>query len=126
MHYWYSPTVIIDQCSEGSELEGKFLPDWYGAVGTELRFWQGRILMLEMLLYFARNIPHNSSISRRIATWCNVMSVSHIVLQEDLLLTMVFLKAPGSGCILTYYPSSSLLRSHFAMQRARALDLDTD
>ena len=90
MHYWYSPTVIIDQFTEDSELEGKFFPDWYGAVGTELRFWQGRILMLEMLLYFVQNVPHNLPISRRVASWCNAMSVSRIILQGELLFTMAF------------------------------------
>ncbi len=88
MHYWYSPTVIIDQCTEDSGSESNLLPDWHGAVRAELRFWQSRILMLEMLLYFAQNVPHNSQASRRVASWCDAMSVSCIVFQvEDLLMS---------------------------------------
>ena len=77
LSYWHSPTVIIDQFTEGSL--SKHSPDWLEFVKTELKFWQSRILMLEMMLYFVQTIPHNSKISRKVASWCNAMSVSRII-----------------------------------------------
>ena len=74
MSYWHSPTVIIDQFTEDSL--SKHSPNWLEVVKTELKFWQSRILMLEMMLYFVQTIPHNSGISRKVTSWCNAMSVS--------------------------------------------------
>ncbi|KAF9476932.1 hypothetical protein BDN70DRAFT_896939 [Pholiota conissans] len=72
MHYWQSPGVVIDKY-EG-DLRDKHAPDWLKTVQTERRFWQCRTLMLEMMLYFVRNIPHNSRVSRRVSSWCGAMS----------------------------------------------------
>ena len=76
MYYWQSPTVIIDQYTADSH--DKLSPEWLETVQTERRFWQSRTLMLEMLLYFARNIPQNSRVSKRVKSWCSAMSVSNI------------------------------------------------
>ncbi|KAF9470885.1 hypothetical protein BDN70DRAFT_901765 [Pholiota conissans] len=72
MHYWQSPTVIIDKYTWNSH--GSHSPDWLQTVQTERWFWQSRILMLEMMLYFARNIHHNSRVARRVSSWCSAMS----------------------------------------------------
>ena len=77
MYYWQSPTVVIDQYT-GDSLD-KLSPEWLETVQTERRFWQSRILMLEMMLYFVRKIPHNSRVSTRVRSWCSAMSVSNIL-----------------------------------------------
>jgi len=76
MYYWHSPTVVIDQYS--GDYRDELSPEWLETVQTECRFWQNRTLMLEMMLYFVRNIPHNSGVSRRVTSWCGAMSVSNI------------------------------------------------
>ena len=76
MHYWHSPTVVIDQYMGDSR--DRLSPQWLETVQTECRFWQSRTLMLEMMLYFVRNIPHNSRVSTRVKSWCSAMSVSNI------------------------------------------------
>lgn len=82
MHYWNSPTIIIDQYTK--KYCGELLsPGWFKTVQTELHFWQNRILMLEMMLYFVRNIPHNCSVSRHVTSWCYAMSVSYILYQVE-------------------------------------------
>ncbi|KAF9475261.1 hypothetical protein BDN70DRAFT_936028 [Pholiota conissans] len=73
MYYWHGPTIIIDECIGKSD--GRPSPDWLETVQTERRFWQGRMLMLEMLLYFVGNIPHNSKASSRVTSWCGAMSL---------------------------------------------------
>ena len=117
MHYWLSPTVVIDQCTE--ESSNLLLPSWLETVGKKLQFWQSRILVLEMMLYFGRNIPHNSQVSKRVATWCSAMSVSYILLQGEQPLR-IHLQVPLSNGLglLSYYPSSALLQSHLAMEYA--------
>lgn len=77
MHYWHSPTVVIDQYMGDSRDEHS--PQWLETVQTERRFWQSRTLMLEMMLYFVRNIPHNSRVSTRVMFWCSAMSVGNIL-----------------------------------------------
>lgn len=76
MYYWQSPTVVIDQYTGDSR--DKHSPEWLETVQPECRFWQNRTLMLEMMLYFVQNIPHNSRVSARVASWCSAMSVSNI------------------------------------------------
>lgn len=76
MHYWHSPAVIIDQYTEDNL--DNLSPNWLETVRTNRRFWQNRILMLEMMLYFVRNIPQNSRLLRQVTAWCNAMSVSFI------------------------------------------------
>jgi hypothetical protein len=76
MYYWHSPTVVIDQYTGDSPHE--LSPEWLKTVQKECRFWQSRTLMLEMMLYFARNIPHNSRVLTRVSSWCSAMSVSNI------------------------------------------------
>ena len=61
MHYWHSPTVVIDQYMGDSH--NRLSPQWLKTVQTECKFWQSHTLMLEMMLYFVRNIPHNSRVS---------------------------------------------------------------
>ena len=77
MFYWHSPTVVIDQYTGDSR--DKLSPEWLETVQTERRFWQSRTLMLEMMRYFVRNIPHNSRVSTRVRSWCSAMSVSKIL-----------------------------------------------
>jgi hypothetical protein len=77
MYYWQSPTVVIDKYIAGSR--DKLSPEWLETVQTERRFWQSRTLMLEMMLYFAQNIPQNSRVSKRVKSWCSAMSVSNII-----------------------------------------------
>lgn len=77
MYYWHSPTVIIDQYM-GDSRDG-LSPKWLETVQNECRFWQSRTLMLEMMLCFVRNIPHNSRVSTRVRSWCSAMSVSNIL-----------------------------------------------
>ncbi|KIJ95722.1 hypothetical protein K443DRAFT_320540 [Laccaria amethystina LaAM-08-1] len=74
MHYWQSPTVVIDQHTADSR--DKLSPEWLETVRTERRFWQSRTVMLEMMLYFARNIPQNSRASKRVNSWCRAMSTT--------------------------------------------------
>lgn len=76
MYYWRSPAVIIDQYTGASDGRSQLLPNWINTVQTECRFWQSRILMLEMLLYFAHFIPHNSGVAKQVYSWCHAMSVS--------------------------------------------------
>ena len=76
MYYWQSPTVVIDQYTADSR--DKLSPEWLVTVQTERRFWQSRTLMLEMMLYFTRNIPQNPRVSKRVNSWCSAMSVSNI------------------------------------------------
>lgn len=80
MYYWHSPTVVIDQYT--GDPRDKHSPQWLETVQTERRFWQSRTLMLEMMLYFARKIAHNSRVSTRVISWCKAMSVSNIVRAE--------------------------------------------
>lgn len=75
MHYWHSPTIIIDQYTEEYCVK-PLLPGWLKSVQTELHFWQNRVLMLEMMLYFVRNIPDNSLVLKHVTSWCYAMSVS--------------------------------------------------
>lgn len=77
MHYWQSPTMIIDQYAGAPQ--GQLSPGWLKTVHTECRFWQSRTLMLEIILYSARNISHNSRVSKRALSWCSAMSVSNIL-----------------------------------------------
>jgi hypothetical protein len=77
MHYWHSPTVVIDQYM-GDSCD-RLSPQWLKTVQTERRFWQSRTLMLEMMLYFVRNVPHNSRVSTQVGSWCSAMSVSKIL-----------------------------------------------
>jgi hypothetical protein len=76
MYYWQSPTVVIDKYT--ADARDKLSPEWLETVQTERRFWQSRTVMLEMMLYFARNIPQNSRVSKRVNSWCSAMSVSNI------------------------------------------------
>jgi hypothetical protein len=80
MHYWHSPTVVIDQYTGDSR--DRLSPQWLKTVQTVCRFWQSRTLMLEMMLYFVQNIPHNSRVSTRVRSWCSAMSVSNIFLSR--------------------------------------------
>jgi hypothetical protein len=75
MHYWHSPTMVIDQYTGDRD---KLSPEWLEIVQTERRLWESRPVMLEMMLYFVRNIPHNSRVSTRVTSWCRAMSVSNI------------------------------------------------
>lgn len=77
MYYWHSPIVVIDQYTGYSD--DKHAPEWLETTQTERRFWQCRTVMLEMMLYFVRNIPHNSRVRRRVTIWCRAMSVSNII-----------------------------------------------
>ena len=77
MYYWHSPTMVIDRYTGDSH--DKFSPEWLETVQTERRFWQSCTLMLEMMLFFVRNIPHNSSVWKRVTSWCRAMSVSNIL-----------------------------------------------
>ena len=52
--------MVIDRYTGDSH--DKFSPEWLETVQTERRFWQSHTLMLEMMLFFVRNIPHNSSV----------------------------------------------------------------
>jgi len=74
--YWQSPTVVIDQYMADSH--DKRSLEWLETVQTERRFRQSHTLMWEMILYFARNIPQNSRVLKRVNSWCSAMSVSHI------------------------------------------------
>jgi hypothetical protein len=76
MYYWQSPTLVIDQY-RGNPCDCPS-PEWLVTVQTECRFWQNRVLMLEMMLYFVRNIPHNVRVWRKVTSWCRAMSVSNI------------------------------------------------
>ena len=69
--------MVIDRYTGDSH--DKFSPEWLETVQTERRFWQSRTLMLEMMLFFVRNIPHNSSVWKRVTSWCRAMSVSNIL-----------------------------------------------
>ncbi|KJA12629.1 hypothetical protein HYPSUDRAFT_152316, partial [Hypholoma sublateritium FD-334 SS-4] len=72
MHYWQSPTIIIDQYTR--DPQDQHSPEWLKTVQTECRFWQSRTLMLEIIRYFAENVPHNARVSKRAKSWCNAMS----------------------------------------------------
>ncbi|KIK08585.1 hypothetical protein K443DRAFT_1248 [Laccaria amethystina LaAM-08-1] len=76
MYYWQSPTVVVGQYTADSH--DKLSLEWLETVQTERRFWQSRTLMLEMLLYFARNIPQNSRVSKRVKSWCSAMSIQGV------------------------------------------------
>ena len=77
MYYCQSPTVVIDQYTGASRV--KLSPEWLETMQIERRFWQSRTLMLEMMFYFVRKIPHNTKVSTRVRSWCSAMSVSNIL-----------------------------------------------
>ncbi|KAF9474539.1 hypothetical protein BDN70DRAFT_310420 [Pholiota conissans] len=54
MHYWHSPTMVIDKYT--GDFPSIHSPDWLETVQTVRQFWQSRTLMLEMMLYFVRNV----------------------------------------------------------------------
>lgn len=74
MHYWHSPTIVIDEYI--GDPHGELSPEWLETVQPECRFWQSRTVMLEMMLYFVQTIPHNSSVLKRVADWCSAMTVN--------------------------------------------------
>lgn len=92
MHYWQSPTVIIDRYT--GELHNQLHPEWLRTVQTECRFWQNRTLMLDMMGYFASNIADNFSVSRRALSWCSAMSVSIILFDQGYCQLIRKLKIP--------------------------------
>ena len=106
MHYWHSPTVVVDQYTGDSR--DKYSPQWLETVQTERRFWQGRTLMLEMMLFFVRNIPHNSRVSTRVMSWCSAMSVGDIFCAVRATAYKVF-----EDTCMAAYPSSGI---HLATQ----------
>ena len=50
MHYWHSPTVVIDQYM--GDPCNRLSPQWLKTAETEHWFWQSHTLMLEMMLNF--------------------------------------------------------------------------
>jgi len=102
MYYWHSPTVVIDQYT--GDPGDKHSPRWLETVQAEHRFWQRRTLMLEMMLYFVRSIPHNARVSTRVMSWCSAMSVSNILQ----IVRVTTYEAFEDTCMAAY-PSSALL-----------------
>lgn len=78
MHYWRSPTIVVDQYI--GDPHDELSPEWLETVQTECRFWQSRTIMLEMMLYFVQTIPQNFIVSRRAMDWCSAMTVSSSIL----------------------------------------------
>jgi hypothetical protein len=114
MHYWHSPTVVIDQYI-GDSCD-RLSPQWLKTVQVEHRFWQSRILMLEMMLYFVGNIPHNSRASTRVRSWCRAMSVSGLAsLGRE---CNTYRHSAFEDTRMVSYPSSALLGSHLTMPYA--------
>ena len=105
MHYWHSPTVVIDQYMGDSH--NQLSPQWLNTVRTECKFWQSRTLMLEMMLYFVRNIPHNSRVSTRVTSWCSAMSVSNLLWAGRVTLTSIRRYLHGVLSVLSLIPIAS-------------------
>ncbi|KAF8951654.1 hypothetical protein BDZ97DRAFT_1931961 [Flammula alnicola] len=127
MYYWQSPTVIIDQY-RGNPCDSPS-PEWLVTVQTERRFWQSRVLMLEMMLYFVRNIPHNARVSKKVWSWCRAMSVSNIFSAGRATTLTRHLKMPASRTSISVRPqpyfdpiSPRNTRSH----KPRTSDLSTE
>ena len=110
MHYWQSPTVVIDQYTGDSH--NRLSPQWLKTVQTECKFWQSRTLMLEMMLYFVRSIPHNSRVSTRVRSWCSAMSVSNLLWAGRVTLTSIrrYLHGVLSVLSLILIPSRNTIR----------------
>ena len=111
MHYWHSPTIVIDQYM-GDSCD-RLSPQWLKTVQTERRFWQSRTLMLEMMLYFVRNAPHNSRVSMRVRSWCSAMSVSRILWAGRVTLTLCILE---DTCMVSYLSLAFLTMQYTSPQ----------
>jgi hypothetical protein len=110
MHYWHSPTVVIDRYM-GDSCE-RLSPQWLKTVQTERQFWQSRTLMLEMMLYFVRNIPDNSGVSTRVRSWCSAMSVSRLITSPEQGESNTYKHSAFEDTRMVSYPSSASFRSH--------------
>lgn len=69
-----SPVITIDKYN-GLVTDGE-APHWIETVGKELKFWQRRCLMVEMMLHFAQGFPQSTRVRGRVRSWCRAVSVS--------------------------------------------------
>ncbi|KJA15032.1 hypothetical protein HYPSUDRAFT_59039 [Hypholoma sublateritium FD-334 SS-4] len=71
-YYVPSPIIVIDRFI-GNE-DDDHAPEWVQCQRLERRFWQQRSLMLDLLLYFAADLPENSLLCSKVETWCKTVS----------------------------------------------------
>ncbi|PPQ81598.1 hypothetical protein CVT26_013573 [Gymnopilus dilepis] len=71
--YQHSPMVTIDTYTGMST--DRQAPHWIGTVGNELKFWQQRCLMIELLLHFLDAFPQCSRVPHKVQAWCQGVSV---------------------------------------------------
>ena len=76
-YYIHSPVVVIDRFI--GEDDDVHAPEWIQSRRLERRFWQQRSVMLDLLLYFAADLPENHELNSRVETWCKAVSVSNVL-----------------------------------------------
>ncbi len=76
-YYIPSPIVVIDKYI--GEEDDVYAPEWLQSQRLERRFWQQRSLMLDLLLYFAFDLPENHRVRPSVEKWCRAVSVSHLL-----------------------------------------------
>jgi len=123
LYYWQSPTVVIDQYTADSH--DKLSLEWLVTVQTEHRFWQSHTLMLEMMLYFTRNIPQNSRVSKQVNSWCSTMSVSNISWARSVYTYGTFEDDPNR-CVTWNWLLASHLDLQHASHKPQASDLSSE
>lgn len=72
IYFWRSQSVVVSTFT--GESEDKTAPDWLQLVTSEIRFWQRRSLMVDMMLYFSE-LPQNERVSICVKDWCKAISV---------------------------------------------------
>ena len=80
-YYVHCPTVIIDRFIGDEDDEDT--PEWLRSQRLERRFWQQRSLMLDLLLYFAADLPENRQLHSSVENWCKAVSVSTLLHLQD-------------------------------------------
>ena len=85
VYYIHSPVVVIDRFI-GDE-DDIHAPEWLRTQRLERRFWQQRSLMLDLLLYFAADLPENRQLHSSVENWCKAVSVSTLLDLQDIVIT---------------------------------------
>ena len=84
-YYIHSPVVAIDRFI-GDE-DDIHAPEWLQSQRLERRFWQQRSLMLDLLLYFATDLPENRRLHSSVENWCKAVSVSTLLHLQVIVIT---------------------------------------
>ena len=114
VYYRHSPIVVIDEYT--GEEDDAHAPEWLQAHRLELKFWQQRSLMLDLMLYFVADLPENARLSSKVETWCKAISVSNLHVLDG-----VITYHPVKGACIWYdnlYPSTGGFQARLSIQYA--------